>query len=167
MDHNLENQVVKAVVPQVMDKLRPGWRERSEAQRSWWKLFEIGITSGLFSSMWIFAAPWLSGAIHAHFHPSDVAKIPTPLQASMSFWTAAAILPIALPLFCLAGIMVNCAEGAFSFTRRRAERGSALYPELTIKGANRGLVRALIWTSIVAIPLYVAGSAGPWFARLH
>jgi hypothetical protein len=167
MDQNLENQVVKAVVPQVMDKLRPGWRERSEAQRSWWKMFEIGITFGLFFSMWIFAAPWLSAKIHAHFYPSDMAKIPTAFRASMSFWTASAILPIALPLLCLAGMIVNCAEGVFSFTRRRAERGGALYPELTIKGANRGLARLLIWTSIVAIPLYVAGSVGPWFVGLH
>jgi hypothetical protein len=114
MNHNLE-KAVKAVVPQIMDRIRPGWRERSEAQRSWWKMLEIGTTFSLFFSMWIFAAPWLSGKIHAHFYPNDMMKIATPFRASMSFWTASAFLPIALPLLCFAGIIVNCAEGFFLF----------------------------------------------------
>ena len=127
MDHNIENHVVKAVVPLVMDRFRPGWRERAEAQRSWWKMLEIGVTFGLFLSLWILAAPWLSGKIHAQFYPNDMLKMPSPFRASISFWTAFAIFPIALPLLCLAGIILNCA-GIFLFHSPSCRKGRRVRP---------------------------------------
>lgn len=158
MKENLESWVVGAT----MDKLRPGWRERAAAQRSWWKMIEIYLTIILLCGMWLYVAPWVSGKIHAHFHPRDAMNIPNPFRASMTFWTLCAIIPIAGPLFCLAGIIVNSVESLFKFTRIKAEKGSEIYPELTLKGANGELARWMAWMCLIAVPLYFLGSVGPW-----
>ena len=146
------------------DRLRPGWRDRAEAQRSWWKFMETILTICLAAGMWLFVFTALSGKIHVYFHPGDATAIPNPLRASMSAWTLSAIVPIVWPILCLSGILINFVESLFAFTRIRAERGSNLYPELTIRRANRDLIKALAWGSLFTVPLFLAGSAGPWIA---
>jgi hypothetical protein len=158
--------IERLVVPSIMDKVRPGWRERVAAQRSSWKVFEIFAIVLLTFALWLLAVPRISGELHAVFHHSDAVRIPDPFRASMSIWTFCALFPVLAPTFTLAGITVNWVESLFNFTRVRAEKGSEEHPELTIRAANRGLLRALAWISIVAVPLFIIGSIGPWTPRL-
>jgi hypothetical protein len=147
----------------LMDRLRPGWRERREAQDPVWSFLErllVVTLTGITSYLGIRSAL----ALHFRFHPEDW----LPFSESNAQFPLLAFFGAFLTVFlllCLFGIGVNSVEGLIPYARRRAETGSERVPELTITAANRGLMKAAIAIAVVAIPSDVYSVLTSWSAH--
>ena len=144
----------------VMDLLRPGWRERREAQDPVWSFLErilVVALTGITSYFGITAAL----ALHFKFHPED--RLPFSYSNArfppLAFFGA---LLTANLLLCVFGMAVNSLEGVIPYARRRAETGSKRVPGLTIRAANRDLMKVAVANAVVAIPMDVYSLLTRW-----
>lgn len=144
----------------LMDRLRPGWRQRQEAQDPVWSFLErilVVVLSGIPSYFGIKAAL----ALHFKFHPED--RLPfSDSNAQFPPLAFFGSLLTAFLLFCLFAMAVNSLEGLVPYARRRAEAGSERVPGLTITAANRDLMKVAIALAVVAIPMDVYSLLASW-----
>jgi hypothetical protein len=146
----------------LMDKLRPGWRERAAAQRSWWKPIESLLVIAVWGALSFAAWRYLLWDVHRIVNPKTSADFAGFYQHGPSIYLSFAAILAAAPLFCLAGISVNSVVGLIPPLRRLSERGSDRLPELTIKSANRELGKLGLRLAVVAIPVSVLLAIAPF-----
>ncbi|EJL30388.1 hypothetical protein PMI01_03166 [Caulobacter sp. AP07] len=146
----------------LMEKLRPGFRARQEAQRSWWKPIErllvIGLAFGLMGAFSRYAL-W---PLHVAFHPKDTERFAEILRGPVQPQAVVVLLALIWPAVCLGGVVVNSAVYWVPPLRRVSEKGGDRHPELNIGTANRALLKAAFWGALIGLPVAALISASPF-----
>jgi hypothetical protein len=150
------------MIDPLMDKLRPGWRERAAVQRTWWKPIErllvLAVTLALYSTFARYAV-W---GLHVVIHPEDTGRLAQVLAGPPRFVPLVGLFGGFVPFLCLSGIVVNSVVCLIPPLRRVSERGSDQHQELTIRRANRDLFRAGLCSALIAAPLLALAAATPF-----
>jgi len=146
-----------------MDRWRPGWRERAAKRKSAWDV--LGLVVGfaiLFPGFGycFFRAAW---ALHIRFYPAHAGHLREFWGDGISFHAFLSSFLMAVPLFVpalFAGLLVsNVLMWLIPPARRVMEREAAGDPEMTFRGANRGLLKFGIPASAVCFVLSFIGLA--------
>ena len=150
------------MVDPLLKKLRPGRRARAEAQKSWWKPIEkLLVVTVTLISYYGFArfAVW---GIHVVFHPEDAGRFAQVVAGPLRVLPLVALVAGAMPFLCLGGVVVNSIVYFIPPLRRVSEKGSDRHAELTIRNANRELLKAGLWSALIAAPLLALAAATPF-----
>jgi hypothetical protein len=145
----------------LMDRLRPGWRERAAAQASPWTFIERLVALGLCAALCYLLIARGEFFQHFRFHPEDKVLLGNP-NASFPAWLFVGIFAQGFFLLCISMIIMNWLESLYAPLKRWAERGSDRFPELTIRNANRELWKAALCLGLLAVPSFIAGIALGW-----
>jgi hypothetical protein len=144
----------------IMDRVRPGWRERAAAQDPIWSLLERIVVLALTGFALYFGArsAWF---LHVKLRPEDRLHFSNP-TSQLPISVFAGCLLTGFLLLCVFGIVVNSIEGLIPWMRRRAETGSDRVPGLTLSAANAGLLKVGIALALLAVPLDIYAIMTPW-----
>lgn len=139
--------LVERVVEIVLDKTRPGWRQRQARRKSLWHLPLVIVMFGLLCGFWfiLFRAMW---QVHLVWYPEHAGHLqefwskgirPGPLVAS-----ALLALPLFLPALGFSLILTNLLFWFIGPARRAFEREASGDPEMTFRGANSKLLKIML-----------------------
>ena len=154
---------LRGPVEVLLDKTRPGWRERQARRRSLWHFPMIIVTIGLLAGLWfvLFRAMW---QVHLVWHPDHIGRLrefwtkgirPQPFVAS-----ALLVLPLLLPAVGGSLILTNLLFWCIGPARRSFEREAGGDPEMTFRGANGKLLKI---TLCYLVPIGIGMSLiGAW-----
>jgi hypothetical protein len=145
----------------LMDKFRPGWRERARKRKSPWDFLCAIVGMALIVAIYylLFLILW---EVHTWIHPEHIGRL-------KNFWyfkdgdvrEFAARLLILVSLFfpsvCCGFLATNYLFWLIPPARRIVEAEAKGDYELTFKGANAGLLRGLKWTGGVSLILALIG----------
>jgi len=115
---------------------------------------------GLWLAMWCWTWRYGLWFVHTAAHPAK--SFQDFYQHNVTAYFSFAALALAVPLFCVAGILVNSAVGLVPLLREVSERGSDKFPQLTLQRSNRDLARACLKISLVALPVALIAAAAPF-----
>ncbi|MBO9560712.1 MAG: hypothetical protein J7515_19280 [Caulobacter sp.] len=150
------------MVDPLMDKVRPGWRERREAQKSWWKPIETLLVIGLCLASYFWFCRHVVWGLHEVLHPEDAGRFTQAMAGPAQVLPIIVILVAILPFFSLAGMVVNTIVYFIPPLRRVSEKGSDRVAGLTIGHANRELLVFGGYAALVAAPLLLLLAALPF-----
>ncbi|WP_029916700.1 hypothetical protein [Caulobacter sp. UNC358MFTsu5.1] len=150
------------MIDPLMDKLRPGWRERRDAQRSWWKPIEVLLVLGLCLVSYVWFCRHLVWGLHVVFHREDAGRLAQVMAGPVQALPLIVLLVAVFPFLCLAGVVVNTIVYFIPPLRRVSEKGSDRVAGLTIRHANRQLLAVGGKAALVAAPLLVLLAAWPF-----
>jgi len=150
------------MVDPLMEKLRPGRRARAQAQQSWWKPVERLLVLAVFAGGYFHFCTHAIWGLHVLFHPEAAGGLAKALAGPLRFVPLVGVVAGAAPFLFLAGIVVNSIVYCIPPLRRVSEKGADRHAELTIRNANRGLFKAVLWSALIAAPLIVLAAATPF-----
>jgi hypothetical protein len=147
------------ITERIMDRLRPGWRERAARRKSPWNIVCFLPAIALII---LYVNLFMKGAwsLYAALTPK-----PLTFQALMSEELPAnAILPtflMMMPLFWPASVLglfsANLIAWCIPPARRAMNREAEGCKELTFKGSNAGLIRKGGWSSVACLVISLVG----------
>ncbi len=152
--------MVPKITTLVLDKLRPGWRERAAKRKSPWNLACGLIALGFAALFWyfLFQVAW---ELHTHFYPEHLAHKNKFWGQNISFCAGASsflmVMPLFIPAFALGGLCSNCLMWCIPAARRTMEAEAAGDQEMTFMGANAGLIKWGGIASAVCLMLSIIG----------
>ena len=135
---------IDRLVEVLLDKTRPGWRERQARRKSLWHLPITIVMFGLLGGLWfaLFKAMWL---LHLVWHPEHAGHLqefwPKGMRPQPFVASALLALPLFLPALGIALILTNLVFWFIGPARRAFEREAGGDPEMTFRGANRKLLK--------------------------
>lgn len=152
---------VWSLVEVLLDKTRPGWRERHARRKSLWHLPTTILMFGLLGALWflLFKAIW---QVHLLWHPEHAGHLdefwPKGIRPRPFLASALLVLPLFLPALGISLILSNLLFWFIGPARRAFEREAGGDPEMTFRGANRKLFIALLILLPVGIGLSLIGA---------
>lgn len=150
------------IVVFVLDKLRPGWRERQAKRKSHWDLacVIVGLGISLFAWYFLFQAAW---RLHVDFYPAHVGLKSQFWDAGISGRAFASsflmLMPLGVPALTLGFLLANVIFWLIPPARRAMEREAAGDREMTFAGANLGLIKWGGIASAICLALSFVGLA--------
>jgi len=135
---------VRGPVEALLDKTRPGWRERQARRKSLWHLPMIIVMVGLLAGLWfvLFEAMW---QVHLIWHPEHIGRLedfwPKGIGPKSFVASSLLVLPLFLPALGVSLILANLLFWCIRPARRSFEREASSDPEMTFRGANGKLLK--------------------------
>jgi len=146
----------------VLDKLRPGWRERQAKRKSPWNLVCVLVGFILVPLIWyyLFQAAW---RLHVEFYPMHAGLEKGFWNAGISFRAFVSsflmLMPLGVPAMVAGFLLANLIIWLIPPARRTMEAEAAGDREMTFAGSNAGLIRWGGIASAVCIVLSIVGAA--------
>ncbi len=146
--------------PQMMDKLRPGWRNRAEHKKSFWNIIQLFLTMTLLITIW-WNTGKISWEINKILYPAhkgikwispQLNRLAETGNAHIGFMVLIfAPLPLAI---LLSGIVSNLLFWLIKPAQKTFEKeaAEAQDPTMTFKGS----MRPLSIVTLIAIPITLA-----------
>ena len=151
------------LVYRCMDKWRPGWRARAAKRKSPWDAVGLVIGFAILLPAFGYVLFRWAWALHVYFYPAHAGHLREFWGDGISFPAFASSFLMAVPLFVpalFAGLLAsNVLMWLILPARRVMEREAAGDPELTFRGANRGLIKIGVPASAICIVLSFIGLA--------
>jgi hypothetical protein len=148
------------ILEPVLDKLRPGWRERRARRKSPWNLLGVLVAFALMAVIgyFLFQAAW---SAHVYFHPEHAAHQREFWGAGISFRAFVPsfllAMPLAIPAVFGGLLCANLVLWLIPPARRAMDAEAAGDPEMTFAGANAGLIKWGGIASAVCLLLSIIG----------
>ena len=145
----------------LLDRTRPGWRERQARRKSLWHLPITIVMIGLLSGLWyvLFKGMW---QVHLLWHPEHAGHLqefwPKGIRPRSFVASALLVLPLFLPALGISMILTNLLFWLVGPARHTFEREAGGDPEMTFRGANGKLLIALLILVPVGIGLSLIGA---------
>lgn len=150
------------IVEAVLDKLRPGWRERQAKRKSPWNLacVLVGFGIALFAWYLLFQAAW---RLHVEFYPAHAALKGEFWGKGISVRAFASsflmLMPLGVPAMTIGLLSANLIFWLIPPARRTMEREAAGDREMTFAGSNAGLIKWGGIASAICVALSFVGLA--------
>src|ERR1700690_1943995 len=134
-DPNIE----KGLIEGVMDRTRPGWRQRRARRKSPWNLVGLLVAFPVMGLAWY--GLWLSAwQLHLLFYPAHAAHVREFWQAGISgrafISSFLMLMPLFVPAITVGLLLSNCLMWLIPWARRAMEAEAAGDKEMTFRGAN-------------------------------
>jgi hypothetical protein len=148
------------IIEKIMDRLRPGWRERSARRKSPWNLVCVLLGFALFFVFW-YALFQLAWALHVQIYPAHAGLKHAFWRSGISLGAFVPsflmLMPLAIPALVAGLLAANGLVWVIPAARRAMEAEAAGDPEMTFAGASAGLVK---WGGLASAVCIVASIIG-------
>lgn len=144
----------------VMDRWRPGWRERAAKRKSVWDFVEFALGFALMPLFWylLFQLAW---RLHVCVYPIhdgyENLFWREGISTSAFLSSFLMLIPLFWPALIAAFLISNIVMWLIRPARRVMEREAAGDPEMTFRGANRGLIKWGGIGSVICLLLSLIG----------
>jgi hypothetical protein len=146
----------------ILDKLGPGWRERTTRRRSLWHIPKVLLIFILFVSLWfaLFRLMWLVHLIIYPEHSGHLHDFWGKAITAQSFTSSFLLLiPLFLPATGLSLIFTNLVFWCIPPARIQFEKEGEGIEEMTFRRATKGLFRITIrWLIPIGFGLSMLGA---------